>query len=83
MRGGKPYELIRMDIELPVMNGYAATHWLRARGWQGPFFALTAQVMAGDREKCLAAGCGGQLGKPVSVTKLQDILIRCLNQVPR
>jgi CheY-like chemotaxis protein len=80
---GQPYDLILMDIQMPVMNGHEATRWLRERGWPGPIFALTAHVMAGDREKCLEAGCDGHIAKPVSATELQDILIRYLSQVPR
>ena len=80
---GRAYELILMDIQMPVMNGHQATRWLRERGWQGPIYALTAHVMAGDREKCLEAGCDGHIAKPVSAIALQDVLIRYLRAVPR
>jgi PAS domain S-box-containing protein len=75
---GRPYHLILMDIRMPVMNGYDATRWLRAQGWQGPIVALTAHSMRRDREKCLEAGCNDYLSKPISQGALFDILGRYL-----
>ncbi|MCY2988040.1 MAG: ATP-binding protein [Planctomycetota bacterium] len=73
---GRPYALILMDIQLPRMDGLAATRRLRTQGWTGPIVALTAYAMNDDRERCLAAGCDGYLSKPISSKGLRDALRR-------
>jgi len=61
--------LILMDIQMPLMDGYAATRAIRALGFPQagavPIIAMTANVFKDDVERCLAAGANGHLGKPL------------------
>jgi len=81
---GQKFDLIFMDIQMPVLNGYEATRTLRDKGIKIPIVALTAGTMEGDEEKCIEAGCDVYLSKPVVIPKLIETLSKYLpseNQV--
>ena len=70
----RTFDLILMDIQMPIMNGYEATRALRSKSITTPIVALTANVMKGDEEQCIEAGCDDYMAKPVNQQKLYNIL---------
>ncbi|WP_417378177.1 response regulator [Gimesia sp.] len=76
---GEPHDLILMDMQMPVMDGYEATRFLRSQNHQVPVIAITAHTLIADREKCIAAGCSDYLGKPVKYDVLTEMVSRYLN----
>ena len=76
-----PYGLVLTDCNMPVMNGFELAHQIRAReqnGRRSPIIALTANALAGEAEKCLAAGMDDYLAKPVDLKTLGACLARWL-----
>jgi signal transduction histidine kinase/CheY-like chemotaxis protein len=76
------FDLVVMDMQMPVMDGYVAAGVLRDIGYKGPILALTANVMADDRRRCLAAGCDDFLGKPVRASRLMAACSRLISRGP-
>jgi two-component system sensor histidine kinase/response regulator len=77
MFGMLPYHLIFMDCQMPEMDGYAATREIRRRGGPNqrvPIVAMTAEVLAGCREECAAAGMDGHIPKPLKMEFLVEAL---------
>lgn len=72
------YDLILMDIQMPVMDGLEATRQLRSDGYQMPIVAITAAALKGDSDRCLNAGCDHVITKPIDIDDMNRILARML-----
>jgi signal transduction histidine kinase/ActR/RegA family two-component response regulator len=79
------YDLVLMDCQMPEMDGFDATREIRKQAIKAlndkplPVIAMTANVMSGDRERCLEVGMDDYIGKPVQVDKLEEVLRKWLS----
>lgn len=76
-------DLVLMDMQMPVLDGYQATAKLRHLGYQNPILALTANAMQGDEQKCIHAGCNAFLSKPINMDHLLRTISDSLSGDPR
>lgn len=78
------YDLIAMDIQMPVMDGYEATKMIRALKRADvsriPIIAMTANAFEEDKQRCLEAGMDGHIGKPVDVKALRETFARAMSK---
>jgi len=76
---GAKYDLVLMDCQMPEMDGFEATRRIRALGGRDiPIVAVTADAMAGDRERCIREGMNDYVSKPVELRQLAEVLAKWL-----
>lgn len=72
------YDLVLMDCQMPTKDGYTATKELRSAGFNKPILAMTANVMQGDKEKCIECGMNDYISKPINTKELEAMLTKWL-----
>lgn len=76
----QPYDVILMDVSMPVLDGPSATKELRARGHKVPIVAMTANALKGQAESYIAKGMSAYIAKPVDRDLLIKLLIKVLDR---
>ena len=78
------YDVILMDIQMPVMNGYEAAAAIRAlpdeKFTKIPIIAMTANAFDEDKQRAIESGMNGHLGKPIEIDKLRETLKKCFSR---
>ncbi|MEM9701372.1 MAG: response regulator [Planctomycetota bacterium] len=78
--GSPQPDVVLMDLQMPVVNGYDATRELRVRGYDGQIVALTANALIGDEQVCQSCGCDDYATKPISSEELTVVVRRAIDR---
>jgi PAS domain S-box-containing protein len=70
----EPFDIVLLDMQMPVKDGYTTARELRARGFNKPIIAVTAHAMQGDRQRCLEVGCNDYTPKPLEPRRLLELV---------
>ena len=73
-------DVILMDLNMPIVNGYEATKLIHEKSWSVPIIALTAYTFANEEDKVLESGFDAYLTKPIDIQKLNDTIIEQKNK---